>query len=113
MALGAEHGNVSAVRMSNECQVSVVRVRLQFLQLADHKQDVCLAAFIDGLSAHIRQTYFGYQGRVGRKILLNTRHKESSCRENVSEEGIFGVSDRVAIADNGNRELPIAGIRLH
>ena len=36
MTLGAEHGNVSAIRMSDQCQMLVVGIGPQFFQLAKH-----------------------------------------------------------------------------
>ena len=86
MTLGAEHGNVSAIRMSDQCQMLVVGIGLCFLQLAKHKQNVGFAFFIHSLPADIGQADLGHQGRIGRKVLLNAGNQISPGREHVGEE---------------------------
>jgi hypothetical protein len=34
-------------------------------------------------------------------------------RKHIGQERILGVLDRIAVADDGDRELPVTGIRLH
>ena len=86
MTLGAAHGNVSAIRMSDQCQMLVVGIGPQFFQLAKHKQNVGFAFFIHFPPADIGQADLGHQWRIGRKILLNARDQISPGREDVGQE---------------------------
>ncbi len=99
--------------MSHQCQVAVVGIRLQFFQLPKHEENIGFTAFIDLQAAHIGHPDPGHQWRIGRKILLNARDQISSRRKDIGQERILGVPDGVAVADDGDRKLPVAGIRLH
>ena len=99
--------------MSYQRQPVVVRIRLQLFQLVEHEQNVGFAFFIHPESADIGHADLGHQRRVGRKILLDAGHQISPGREYVGQERILGVLDRVAVADDGDRKLPVAVVCLH
>jgi hypothetical protein len=110
MPHGKIHRGIAAVRMTDQREMGIVGVRLQFPQRFEHEQDIGLALLIDGEPADIGQADPGHEGRIGRKILLDAGDQIAPRRENVGEERILGVP---TVADDGDRELPEAVIGLH
>src|SRR6266568_4467894 len=96
--------------MTNQRQVFVIGVRLYFLELVDRKQDVGFATLIYSQPAVIERPLFGHQGSVGGQIMLNTGDEISARREHVGQERVLGILDGIAVTDNRDRQLPIAGV---
>src|SRR5438477_7279956 len=113
MLFGAIHGNVTAIGMPDQRQMIVVGVGLQFLQFADHKQDIGFAALVNSDAANIGHTNLGYQRRIARQVLLDAGNQIAARREHVGEKRIFGIPDGIAVADDGDRKFPEAVVRIN
>ena len=89
MMLGAEHGNVSAIGMSDQGQMIVDGIGLQFFQFPKHKQNVGFAFFMYSAPADVAQSDLGHQWRIGRKILLNAGNQIAPCCKDRNEYFVF------------------------
>src|SRR5712664_666182 len=100
MLLGKEHGNVAAIRMSDQCQVIVVGIWLDLLELSDCIQYVLFAALIHPEPTDVERTFLRHQRRIIWQIMLDAGDQITASRKNVREKGILCALDGISVAND-------------
>jgi len=99
--------------MSDQCQMVIVRVRLNILHLFDSEADVGDAALILRPTANIDLADLRHHWRIGRQIMLNADSDVATRGKNVRQKRILGEFDGIAVAEDRDRQTDHAGVRLH
>ena len=99
--------------MTDQGQVTIVRVGVALLQFVDSEHDVENAAVVlhpaaDKFLAHLR-----HHRIVGFEIVLDADDHIAAGSKDVGEKRVFGVLDGVAVAEDRDRQIDHLGDRFH
>jgi hypothetical protein len=105
MQLGEVHRDVAAVGMPDQGQVTAIGTWVLLLQFVDGELDVGNAAVVLHPAADIFHADLRHHRIVGIKVVLNAHDQVAARRKQIGEERILGKFDRVAVAEDRNRQL--------